>query len=523
MSVRVRIADFGVIQKALAGAVVTVFVADGSGRNTGVLATLYQADTGTAARSNPQVLDENGQLEVDCWVDSYVMAEITNISEVTQRALKKIKVNPLDYALSVTSATFPGANTVDSVNQAAASATAAAGSASAAAGSATAAAGSAATATTQAGIATTGANTATTKAAEALSSANAAAASAAGFKYKNNVRAATTAALASCTYSNGASGVGATLTSTTNNAFPAQDGVTLDLNEAILVKNQASQLQNGIYTLTQVGSGSVPWILTRRTDFDAWTEVNGAAVSVDEGSTQADSAWLCTSNQGGTMGTTAIVWGQYPSYIPDNSLTFVKIISSAIGTLAELIAGTASKLVSASVLKSFIDQEVRWSAWNSVSMNTAATSVNVTGVPSGQTDIEIRLKGGTTSGTENIYLQLGDSGGLETTGHTGVVTTAGSTNDYIASSGVGFFLTISKTAAMLIGGKIELSIMNGTDVSMESNISMSDTGTPANSRNCIGQGDKSTSATFDRFSLKTASANNFTGGTLYWRTRKASQ
>ena len=95
--------------------------------------------------------------------------------------------------------------------------------------------------------------------------------------YTTTVLAATTAALPTATYANGTAGVGATLTATANGAFPDQDGVSIPLNGRVLVKNEATAANNGIYVLTQVGSGSLPWILTRATDFDTTAEMTVVA------------------------------------------------------------------------------------------------------------------------------------------------------------------------------------------------------------------------------------------------------
>ncbi len=89
--------------------------------------------------------------------------------------------------------------------------------------------------------------------------------------------AATTANL-NATYSNGTSGVGATLTNAGTNAAFSVDGVSPSLNARILVKNQTSQAQNGIYVLSTVGDGSTPWVLTRATDFDTAVEIAGGAL-----------------------------------------------------------------------------------------------------------------------------------------------------------------------------------------------------------------------------------------------------
>lgn len=74
----------------------------------------------------------------------------------------------------------------------------------------------------------------------------------------------------------------------------------------VLVKNQSTQSQNGIYI-----TGAGAW--TRATDMDAWSEVPAAAVFVEGGTTQADTAWVCTSNDGGTLGTTAITFVKFSS------------------------------------------------------------------------------------------------------------------------------------------------------------------------------------------------------------------
>lgn len=95
------------------------------------------------------------------------------------------------------------------------------------------------------------------------------------------------------------------------------DGVTLVTGDRILIKNQASQAENGIYTVNVSG---VP---TRATDMDDWAEVPGAFVAIEQGTTNADTIWLCTANQGGTLNTTAITWQQIPTTAGLNNSNFV--------------------------------------------------------------------------------------------------------------------------------------------------------------------------------------------------------
>lgn len=124
--------------------------------------------------------------------------------------------------------------------------------------------------------------------------------------------AATTAALPANTYSNGASGVGATLTGNTNAALAAVDGVTLaTVGQLLLVMNEAAPANNGLYVLTQVGSGSLPYILTRHADVDTTTDIPGAYTFVESGTVNAGGGFIVTGAGPFTVGTTAINYTQF--------------------------------------------------------------------------------------------------------------------------------------------------------------------------------------------------------------------
>lgn len=115
-----------------------------------------------------------------------------------------------------------------------------------------------------------------------------------GLQTKPSVEIATTANL-TATYSNGTNGVGATLTATSNGAFPQIDGITLSSTtpgqNGVLVKNQTNSAQNGRYNLTQVGNGSTPWVLTRCGLCDQADEIPGAYIFVKRGTLNAGSGW----------------------------------------------------------------------------------------------------------------------------------------------------------------------------------------------------------------------------------------
>jgi hypothetical protein len=119
---------------------------------------------------------------------------------------------------------------------------------------------------------------------------------------------ATTTNLAGYTYDNGTSGVGATLTAGSNGAF-STDGQSPALNDRILVPFQTNEAHNGIYTLTQVGDGSNPAILTRADDYDESGDMQaGDEVAVVAGDTLAGSKWMMTQTSTIVVGTTNITW-----------------------------------------------------------------------------------------------------------------------------------------------------------------------------------------------------------------------
>ena len=99
------------------------------------------------------------------------------------------------------------------------------------------------------------------------------------------------------------------------------DGVTLALGDRILIKNQGtieSATENGIYTVNTTGAP------TRSTDMNDGTEFPSAYVFVEQGTTNADTGWVCTNNSPVTLGTTNIVWAQFSgagTYVAGNGLT----------------------------------------------------------------------------------------------------------------------------------------------------------------------------------------------------------
>ena len=117
------------------------------------------------------------------------------------------------------------------------------------------------------------------------------------------------------TYANGSSGVGATLTAASNGALVI-DGYTVLLNDRLLINNQAASLQNGVYTQTRLGTGSVTYQLTRATDFNTVSAINNAGViPVTNGTVNSNTTWALDAAIS-AIGTSSILYDQTNAAAP---------------------------------------------------------------------------------------------------------------------------------------------------------------------------------------------------------------
>ena len=88
------------------------------------------------------------------------------------------------------------------------------------------------------------------------------------------------------------------------------DGVTLATDDVILLKDQTTATENGIYIVQASGAPA------RSTDFDAYSEFIGAIVAVSAGTTNADTLWISMCNSGGTVGVDDITFAASGQSIP---------------------------------------------------------------------------------------------------------------------------------------------------------------------------------------------------------------
>ena len=175
-------------------------------------------------------------------------------------------------------------------------------------------------------------------------------AAATGFTVHTSVVYATAAALPANTYNNGALGVGATLTAAVNGALSV-DGNAVTASQRILVQNEVASANNGCYTVTQTGSGILPYILTRATDFDtagAGEIANNAYFFTTAGATHAGSAFILSQLAAITVGTTALpftLFSDQLNYVGGTNIDVTGLTISLTGTVAATNGGTGTNTV----------------------------------------------------------------------------------------------------------------------------------------------------------------------------------
>ena len=151
------------------------------------------------------------------------------------------------------------------------------------------------------------------------------------------------------TYANGASGVGATLTNAGTQAALVLDGVTLSVADRVLIHQQTTQTQNGIYVVTTVGSGATNWVLTRSSDANTYAAASatslgeGSAVFVQQGTVGAGTTYVCNTSGTITFGTTNITFVEISSaqiYSAGTGLTLTGTTFSLTTPVATTLGGT---------------------------------------------------------------------------------------------------------------------------------------------------------------------------------------
>ena len=262
------------------------------------------------------------------------------------------------------------------------------------------------------------------------------------------------------TYNNGTSGVGATITASTNGALSI-DGSTPTVGARVLIKNEVgafvnnttqSAAFNGIYVVTVVGSGAAAFVLTRSTDFDVGTEMPGAFTFVEQGTVNADTGWVATVNAPVTVGTTQILWTQFSSagaYTAGTGLTLIGNEFNISNT--SVTSGTYGN--GDAVATFTVNQQGQLTA----ASNTAITAnaANLTGTTLNSSIVTSSLTTVGTLGSLSVTANITSGNVYANSGAIGAVTLAGNltTNAQPNITSVGTLTSLSVTGN-ISGGNI---------------------------------------------------------------------
>lgn len=236
------------------------------------------------------------------------------------------------------------------------------------------------------------------------------------------------------------------------------DGVAGAVDNRIFVRAQTAPAENGLYLMK---SGA--WV--RTTDADTWSELVGSLVAVEEGTANADTLWLITSDLGGTLGTTAVTSIQLPGpsdilagagltrtgqtidvVAADNTMTInansIQVKLDAAGAIVVGASGIGVQVLAAGGLQ--ITSNSLGIKLNGSSLTLGASGLSVTNptpnfavreIPSGLVDgsnAAYTLLTPPTAGSEEVFLN-------------GILQEPGAGNDYTISGWTVTFLTAPAT------------------------------------------------------------------------------
>ena len=236
------------------------------------------------------------------------------------------------------------------------------------------------------------------------------------------------------------------------------DGYSVTAGQRVLVKNQTASAENGIY----VASASA-W--TRATDMDVWAEVPGAYTVLLNGTSNADTGWVCTASASGTIGVTAMPWVQFSgsaTYFAGTGITLASNTFSITNTgVSAASVGSASKTLTATVnaqgqLTALADTNIAIGATQITSgtIDTARISGSYTGITG---------VGTLTAGTWNastIGVAYGGTGATTLTGYVkGSGTSAFTASNTIPNTditGLGTMSTQNANSVAITGGSAAL-------------------------------------------------------------------
>lgn len=266
-----------------------------------------------------------------------------------------------------------------------------------------------------------------------------------GLDVKESVKLATNAVLPAYSYASNVITAGA-------NGALTVDGIAVDAGLRILVKNEISSnaAYNGIYVVTDTGSPSTPFILTRASDADSNLEVTpGMFTFVEQGATWADTGWVLQTDGTVTLGSTNLTFVQFSAagqLSAGNGLTKTGLTLDVVGTADRITANADS-----------IDIASTYAGQTSITtlgtITTGTWDATTVAVTAGGTGAE--------SFTDNGVIYGNGSSALD-------VTAAGTENQVLraGSGGVPSFGAVSLSASAAVTGQLQIA-NGGTSASTE--------------------------------------------------------
>jgi hypothetical protein len=240
---------------------------------------------------------------------------------------------------------------------------------------------------------------------------------ASGIHYHERVR-VEAAANRPATYNNGTSGVGATLTNSGTQEVLVIDGVTVDVADRVLITQQTNTAHNGVYTVTNVGSASTNWVLTRSTDADSYGPSDkdalgeGDAYFVKEGLTGAGELYVMNTSGVITFGTTPITFTVIAETAIYSAGTGLTLTGTEFATAQDIAATASPTFVT-------VNANLSGNVTGNVTGNVSGTSGSTTGNAATATKLAtartVQLSGDVTgsasfdgSANINIVATVGD-------------------------------------------------------------------------------------------------------------------
>jgi hypothetical protein len=219
------------------------------------------------------------------------------------------------------------------------------------------------------------------------------------------------------------SGIGATLTNAGTQVALSVDGVSLSVNDRVMVRLQTAGAENGIYTVTTVGSGSTNWVLTRAADAsivspsDPMGLGTGDYFFTQQGLLNAgDSHVLTTEPNTMIIGYTPLTYTQFSGSIDYTGGTNITVTGQTIsvsGTIAATLGGTGTSTVATGDLLYGSGTDA-WSklalgsAYRSLLVNASGTQVEWNAVALNQASAVSGTLGATNGGTAQSSYATGD-------------------------------------------------------------------------------------------------------------------